>query len=1326
MRGNSPTPRTTKRRRRDDVTPASPGQNWESPAAGLADMDIVDIPSTHNPMSVAPAREVAPSARQPQGRDSLLPVFLFLTPALNWPALKAGLLQGMQSGDFTRFRYLRRPRSQSTVWKGKIKNAQWDNMNRLVARLWKGSVLTRDHIDNWQIPARVRTSADYRQNANRAAFSGKIVTWNIATLTGKRGIVQHFLAKEDIAVLGLQETQRTVSQYPLKIRDYTVLEQVAPHPVGKAQRGLALILKASLGASQVGTAHPNFMFARVPQQHGHPGWIIGNVYLPGKHTGNRQTTMNSLNDALRRLHKQFSHHRFVMMGDFNGNRATVLNSLKGGFYSPVDFDGSDKTWHGLRKRVSWTCIDYFVVGDSARAEVTRCKVLRAWDDSDHWPVQLRVKLATAPIKSSMTGLGKKRRKPLTPEQQELFKSDESWSKLLQLRLKGSLPDENFGDEVIRTAQQVTESCKKSELDSESRFGGRMLSREEKRIILKKQQAFRVWIQCDDSDLGRKEVAKAEWRVAQKEFKTLHREFGQKRWVAFIQKGAEGIAEKDMTKTWRFARSITGRTRQPNVLGAIKDASGRIQYDSAGILEAWKAHYSTLGDDSSIRELDESYWRRLLRPQRKRSLLDSLNREITRDEMTETLKALKSNKAPGLSGIPVDTYKLTCDEPDSEFTTVLLDFCNTVFRQGPSPKMSESVIVSIYKDDDRHDPSNYRGISLMDTALKIVCTVLARRLSTALESKHRLIREQGGFRSLEECVAQAGALMEILERRKTENLDTWVAFVDFKKAFDLVPHEGLFAKLWKIGVRGLALHFIKRLYALSSARARAGSSDSDAFPVRRGVRQGCPLSPILFLIFINDIYHDERERLGVSVPTSYGQMARRCPGLLFADDEVSVAEDPAQLQDSLRILHEWAKKNAMVFGIQKCGIMAVPGRTHSTSPEHIFTLGGCPVPNVAEYKYLGIVISSDLSMKPHLDRRNDKGITVLQSLRPVFGDWSVPLQIRKMLVKSLLIPVLTYGIELSGIGPRGGSASVVLPLERCLATALRMLIRGGTKSSCYDTLLKEFGFSRLEDMGKVRRIRLFLKYQSLTKTWISLMLRRIESSKGRRTWINATKDLMANYKDQLEDAWKMTPALKRKLTAQFEGERENKRRRTASTTVSYRLNSGFAIGPNLDRISSIQEARFGLNVLIKMRCGAFFSSFRKSHFIREEQLEKVCPLCFDSVPETIHHLLVECIRWEEERSSSGLEALIGRIRPMMTKHANCASDVFGEDYVGIDSQQPGMGVQLLGGQLLGLLIEKDSVDGPEESSRDIFEPVCHFLGLIYRRRLNWTMGKGQND
>ena len=62
-------------------------------------------------------------------------------------------------------------------------------------------------------------------------------------------------------------------------------------------------------------------------------------------------------------------------------------------------------------------------------------------------------------------------------------------------------------------------------------------------------------------------------------------------------------------------------------------------------------------------------------------------------------------------------------------------------------MSESVIVSIHKDDDKHDPSNYRGISLMDTALKIVCTILARRLGRELEDKHRLVREQGGFRSL---------------------------------------------------------------------------------------------------------------------------------------------------------------------------------------------------------------------------------------------------------------------------------------------------------------------------------------------------------------------------------------------------------------------------------------------------------------------------------------------------------------------------------------------------------------------------------------------------
>src|SRR5271170_6804172 len=122
----------------------------------------------------------------------------------------------------------------------------------------------------------------------------------------------------------------------------------------------------------------------------------------------------------------------------------------------------------------------------------------------------------------------------------------------------------------------------------------------------------------------------------------------------------------------------------------------------------------------------------------------------------------------------------------------------------------------------------------------------------VEAGERLQREQAGFRSKEECIAQACALREIVWRRKHAGKGTIVVFIDFKKAFDTVPHEALFYRLKTIGVRGRSLKFIKALYRGSTAKVIVGSETTDGFPLLRGVRQGCPMSPVLFDIFIDDL------------------------------------------------------------------------------------------------------------------------------------------------------------------------------------------------------------------------------------------------------------------------------------------------------------------------------------------------------------------------------------------------------------------------------------------------------------------------------------------
>ena len=95
------------------------------------------------------------------------------------------------------------------------------------------------------------------------------------------------------------------------------------------------------------------------------------------------------------------------------------------------------------------------------------------------------------------------------------------------------------------------------------------------------------------------------------------------------------------------------------------------------------------------------------------------------------------------------------------------------------------------------------------------------------------------------------------------MPTYLAFLDLKKAYDSVPIFNILTKLYHYGVRGKCFDFLCNLYTSSKAHARFASMLSNEFPIKRGVRQGCPLSPILFNLFINDILNN-CEKYGVNI------------------------------------------------------------------------------------------------------------------------------------------------------------------------------------------------------------------------------------------------------------------------------------------------------------------------------------------------------------------------------------------------------------------------------------------------------------------------------
>ena len=324
------------------------------------------------------------------------------------------------------------------------------------------------------------------------------------------------------------------------------------------------------------------------------------------------------------------------------------------------------------------------------------------------------------------------------------------------------------------------------------------------------------------------------------------------------------------------------------------ATGELVTDAEEIGRLWAKHYGDLAKDVTGHSRNPDHWEEMAMNDQFETLspLPGLNNLISWRELRTVLMSMKTGKAPGEDGVPLEILRCALnsvdeeddDEPQSPMGKALLKLINQMWVEGRVPEVWQSaVVVSIPKKGDMADMNNYRGISLIDTALKLASTVLARRLNNKLEKSKRLIREQAGFRLREECMGQTAALYESIIRRMSAGKKSYVVFIDLKKAFDTVPHEAMLMKLRNIGVTGRALAFIRNLYEVSEIKVRGKFGVSDAVPYLRGVRQGCPLSPILFDVFINDVLKQAKEeRLGAVVPGGEGQR-HRVPGLLFADD-----------------------------------------------------------------------------------------------------------------------------------------------------------------------------------------------------------------------------------------------------------------------------------------------------------------------------------------------------------------------------------------------------------------------------------------------------------
>ena len=154
-------------------------------------------------------------------------------------------------------------------------------------------------------------------------------------------------------------------------------------------------------------------------------------------------------------------------------------------------------------------------------------------------------------------------------------------------------------------------------------------------------------------------------------------------------------------------------------------------------------------------------------------------------------------------------------------------------------------------------------------------MLNNRLVIRLESEKALHEGQAGFREKRSCIF---TLNEVIQGRMSEGKHTYAFFLDVQKAFDTVWHDGLWFKLWELGIRGRMWRVIKNMYAISQSAVLLEGEKS-----KQGVEQGCSMSPILFRLFINQLL-DEVEKAGFGITIKNDV---KVGGLLFTDDFVGL-------------------------------------------------------------------------------------------------------------------------------------------------------------------------------------------------------------------------------------------------------------------------------------------------------------------------------------------------------------------------------------------------------------------------------------------------------
>ena len=402
--------------------------------------------------------------------------------------------------------------------------------------------------------------------------------------------------------------------------------------------------------------------------------------------------------------------------------------------------------------------------------------------------------------------------------------------------------------------------------------------------------------------------------------------------------------------------------------------------------------------------------------------DGINRAF---EMHELLDAFKACKKKSTSGADRISYEILKRVPRS-CQTVLLNFYNVIWNQGLLPsEWKDAIITPLLKPNKSpFDPASYRPVALTSTLCKIMERMVSTRLRWWMETNKLFSKFQSGFRKHRCTTDQILRLADEAHQAIHTKQCTLAIMLDLEKAFDLVWHRGLLYKMEKLGLKGNIVQFVADFLTNRTIRVRVGSSVSNPYPLQNGTPQGSVISPLLFLIMINDI----------DTPENNVQLS------LFADDSAAwksgrnvrtlSTDVQAYLDRLVSFFDRWGFK---LSAEKTVAILFTRGK--SARPDDVkLSIKGKLIKVEETVKFLGVIFDKSMSWKPYIQHIVDRCQKRLNLLRVMAGaHWGASKATLLIVYKALIRSVIDYGSEAYNTA----SMTTKAKLEVIQAKALRI-------------------------------------------------------------------------------------------------------------------------------------------------------------------------------------------------------------------------------------------------------------------------------------------------